>query len=341
VFKNVLFQVDDKDKKFDSKLYTVKWASAKLNERETKGTYSLMLSKNDTAVYTTVTPVFDEKGYTAAIATYNQNLKEQKDEKLIRDKKIGQQQQSLISSKNALQQTTEIATNVLANEMKSLRTFDITTFGAWNCDRPLPPLSRNFVITPKFVNSSSGKTIDYENAYIVDRNKNALFSYGESPSMLCNKRSDNVMWILTPDNKIGIITPETFEAAVNTSTAPKFNLTLLSSSEGIRQLKALVDGKKDDKETKKTETTDPTLNASELKATAYPNPTQGIVNVKLGQEGKIIYMLTDISGKVILKGEWNALENTIDLGSCVTGLYNLTLQSTGMKLTKTLKIIKE
>jgi len=340
VYKNVLYQVDESTKKFDPKLYSVKWKSAKLLDGETKGDYLLMLSKNDTSVTIPVIPVFDEKNYANAISVYDQNIKEQKKEKLDRDKLIDQNRQTMLSSKNSLLQTTDIVTNVLSTEMKSLRSFDITSFGTWNCDRPIPPINRDFTITPKFINSSTGEALAYENAYIVDLNKNALFSYAQSKTILCNKRSDNVMWILTPDNKIGIVNPQVFSDAVKESTSPQFSLNLLSSSEGINVLKSLTGGKN------KAQTDSISAIATKdqdtkLEAIAYPNPTRDFVNIKLTKAAEVTYSVFDINGKLVLTGHFSEAEYKINLSNQKSGIYNICLITTDTKKSKTLKVIKE
>ena len=223
VYKNVLFQVDETVKKFDAKLYTVKWTSAKLYQHATVGNYSLMLSKNDTSVFIPVIPVFDEKSYATAISVYNQNISKLVVEKQERDKQNNLKMLTALSSANALQQTNELVNTVLSSEMKALRTFELTSFGDWNCDRPVPPINRDFTITPRFLNNADGKSIKYENVYIVDKNKNALFTYNKSCPLLCNKKSNNILWIVTTDNKIGIVNSQTFLDAVSETTSPIFN----------------------------------------------------------------------------------------------------------------------
>lgn len=341
LYKNVLFQVAESDKNFDPKLYNVKWTNGKLFASETPGTYMLTLSKNDTSVSIAVNPVFDDKGYESAIAIYNKNIKQLKDEQQDRDNQLALQKQTMLSSQKNLQQTTDIATNILMSEIKALRTFDITTFGVWNCDKPVPPINRNFTLNPEFINNADGKELTYESAYIVDLNKNALFTYGPSKSILCNKKSDNIMWILTPDNQIGIINSDMFSNAINTTLSPKFKLNLLSSSEGVKELRSLV-GKESEGAGNSNEVDIKTKPADyNMSVVAYPNPTKDVINIKLQQSDEINYFLTDMNGKVIQRGQFNGTEYKIDLSNYISGTYNLTLLNSNQKLSKTIKILKQ
>ena len=341
VYKNVMFQVDETSKKFDAKLYSVKWEKAKLNQSEKQGTYSLMLSKNDTTVSIAVIPVFDEKSYATAISVYNQNISKLIVEKQERDKQNNLKIQTALSSKNALQQTNDLVNTVLSSEMTSLRTFELSSFGDWNCERPMPPINRNFTISPRFINSADGKSIKYENVYIVDKNKNALFTYNKSCPLLCNKKSKNVLWIVTPDNKIGIVNSQVFLDAISESTTPVFNLTLLDNSEGVNELKSIVTGKTEETDNLITPETTTETTSSTLNVTAYPNPTKDVVNIKLQQQEKVTYSVVDLSGKLILKGQFNDVQYKIDLSNCVSGVYNLSLFISDLKQTKNIKIVKE
>lgn len=72
----------------------------------------------------------------------------------------------------------------------------------------------------------------------------------------------------------------------------------------------------------------------------YPIPTSNIVHVELQQKSVLTYLLTDLSGKTILQGQFNELENKVDLSNINSGLYALTVYSTIDEQKETIKIIR-
>jgi len=56
----------------------------------------------------------------------------------------------------------------------------------------------------------------------------------------------------------------------------------------------------------------------------YPNPTSSSLTIETGQ-GKGIYQLQDVSGKIILQGSINAARYTLDISTLAKGIYVLTI----------------
>lgn len=315
LYNKVLFQVKESDKKFDPALYSVKWSNAKLVEsNRAENLYTLLLSKNDTTIKVPVIPVFDEKGYSSAIKIYNDKLAQMKSEKQFRDSTIGYQMQQNIFAKNGLQQTTEMVTSMIGYEMKSVRTWDISGgLGYWNCDRPKPPLKGKFNIKPAFTDLA-GKTLNAANIYIVDMSVNALFSYGTLEEIPYNKRSDNVLWILTKDNKLGVVDPNVFATETEKSSTPVFHVIPLSSNMGIRKLKKIIIGNTDEEANSSTDIKDPTDNKNitataagntstinSLTVNCFPNPftNKATLSFTLDEDNIAKIDIYDLSGKLI------------------------------------------
>lgn len=72
----------------------------------------------------------------------------------------------------------------------------------------------------------------------------------------------------------------------------------------------------------------------------YPIPTSNILHVELQQKSILTFLLTDLSGKTILQGQLNELENKIDLSNINSGLYALTVYSMTDEQKETIKIVK-
>jgi|GEM_PF-1081387 len=315
LYNKVLFQVKESDQKFDPALYSVKWSNAKLEEsNKAQNLYTLLLSKNDTTIKVPVTPVFDDKGYSSAINVYNDKLAKIKNEKHLHDSIVGEQRQENVYAKNGLQQTTEMVTSMIGSEMKSVRTWDISGgLGYWNCDRPRPPLKGKCTMKPEFADLS-GKPLNIESIYIVDMKVNALFSFGTLEEIPYNRRSDNVLWILTKDNKIGVIDPAVFAKETEKSSKPVFHVVPLSSSLGIRKLKKLVTGETDVEDNSTITSEQPTdeksttassssnaANINSLTINCYPNPCidKATFSFTLDEDNTARIDIYDLSGKLI------------------------------------------
>lgn len=93
---------------------------------------------------------------------------------------------------------------------KIVNRFRATSFGIWNCDRPLPPdiqlLSANFV-------TDKGQKIDKMTGYMVDKSLNTVnrFLATDEAYMSFNRNSEHLLWVVTPENKIAVFRSEDFK----------------------------------------------------------------------------------------------------------------------------------
>ncbi|MBI5541502.1 MAG: hypothetical protein HY951_15675 [Bacteroidia bacterium] len=227
-YSNVLFQVDDRGNKFDKMLYSVRWEQINLKPSRQKGLYNLYLSRKDTSVHLKVIPVFDNKNYQQAMNIYQ--------EEIIKNKTKNEQN---LRNKQALFNTQGIVNEMAGKKgflPSSIRSVSITTLGIFNCDYPLPSFPN--VITPQFVDNT-GKNIQYKMLYIADKSKNLLGTYAEGEKVKYKKGSENIMWILTWEGKIGIVEPLKFNEITSFGTT-QIELTLLEDAEGINKLYKLI-----------------------------------------------------------------------------------------------------
>jgi len=70
----------------------------------------------------------------------------------------------------------------------------------------------------------------------------------------------------------------------------------------------------------------------------YPNPASSSITIETGQ-GKGIYQLQDVSGKIILQGSINAARYTLDISILAKGIYVLSITNGDKQAHK--KIVKE
>lgn len=227
-YSNILFQVDDRGNKFDKMLYSVRWEQINLKPSSQKGLYNLYLTRKDTSVHLKVIPVFESKNYKQAINIYTEE---------INKNKVKNEQN--LRNKQALINTQGMVNEIIGKKgflPSSIRSVSITSLGIYNCDYPLPQFPNT--LTPQFVDNS-GKGIKYKMLYIADKSKNLLGAYAEGENVRYKKGSENIMWILTWDGKIGIVSPSIFSEICNIDE-PQIKLVLLEDAEGINQLYQLI-----------------------------------------------------------------------------------------------------
>jgi hypothetical protein len=71
---------------------------------------------------------------------------------------------------------------------------------------------------------------------------------------------------------------------------------------------------------------------SKTNINVYPNPSAGEFNVALATADKVSYIVTDNTGRIILEGTFEKLENVIDLSTEEQGVYFLRVEGSVIKL---------
>lgn len=234
-YKNVLFEVTEKNKDFDKGLATQEWSDIEL--KKTSNDYIMTLfgkQKFDLFVW----PVF---------AASDMEFAEQNFEELFAAYDAAHQ--SVLSSsrenmKEAYQQfkaTEDSVINVIntminqaawSSELSSKagtvkRVFEVDNFGFWNSDCP-QNLPKGQEVSPVFVNADEEKdTLTFENLYIAEYDKNAFYTYWgnwghkkfvdangkehkmfEGPAFTFDPKSETVLWAITNKGELAVIVPE-------------------------------------------------------------------------------------------------------------------------------------
>ena len=121
---------------------------------------------------------------------------------------------------------------------KVINRFRATSFGVWNCDRPVAPDS--YQVKGKF-KDQNGKVYNNHTGYLVDRSRNTVsqFYATKGTNMSFNANSENLLWIVTEDNKIAVFRPEDFKKLNKSKGDFTFNLTLvdkpIDNEEDVRE----------------------------------------------------------------------------------------------------------
>ncbi|MCB0519506.1 MAG: hypothetical protein KDD27_11225 [Saprospiraceae bacterium] len=202
----------------------------KLNERD----YVLTLEKGDNTISVTVNPVWSGNDYEKAMQDFNEEFAAWQQKTGEREARLAAKKQALLQNIDQLKKEAQAAfqTSIAALKAKGLdyaateeiikkkvvNRFRATGFGIWNCDRPLPPEQLVLAVTFK---DSQGKTFENTTGYLVDKSRNTVYRFlaTRDTPLSFNKNSENLLWLVTDENKLAVFRPEQFKSVAKGETA--------------------------------------------------------------------------------------------------------------------------
>ena len=189
-------------------------------------TYELTLEKEGQSLTVEVNPVFSGSDYEKAMSDFNRDFARW-------EQQIAQREAALKDQKEAIRQKFEEERRMLKREYeeriaamkdaglhhaatqemikrKVVNRFAASGFGVWNCDRPLPPYI--LALNASF-KDESGHSYKNKTAYLVDKSRNTVYQFLAEDGARINFdiNSQNIIWLVTDDNKIAVIRPEDFK----------------------------------------------------------------------------------------------------------------------------------
>ncbi len=256
LYKNTLWQVAPGQSDFNEEVVSqINWEDAKIKQLNNRD-YELTLIHPNQQLTVTVNPVLSGSDYTAAIASFNEQMQSYEQQLAQREAQLAEQKQELAKRIRAERELAEksyeeklayfeaqgndaAATDLMITN-RVLNSFEVSSFGIWNCDRPLPPFIYN--IKGEFVENTSKKQIKHNTVYLADKNQNTVhrFYASEKADVLFDSRSDNLLWMVTEDNKIAMYTPEQFKEIQSQTKEHTFVMDMvdqpITSEEDLRKL---------------------------------------------------------------------------------------------------------
>lgn len=270
-FRDVFFEIDDAS--FDTALFDVLWDSAALS-RKARGSYNVSLFLTEDEKVLEAVPVVETANYDSVVAVYEAKMdayeaiqQEQREQQLqeARARVVALEKQRIAARKELLQQykQRDIEERQRRRELKSIqqkqdsiqrayqalvgqeaygytvrRDYQVTTFGIWNCDRPLPePKGALFALHFK---DEQGAVVE-RNAMLqhADLRKNALFTYVESTSQIKAWPSgEHVLWFVVDKERLAWVTPEAFESAA--AREQPFTVQMEPHEQAVARLRELM-----------------------------------------------------------------------------------------------------
>lgn len=221
-----IWYVSSQNTNFDPRIFEVDWEDyrfERLNDHE----YRVIFSKGETQQSILVHPVLTGEAFAKAMETYeaefaNYQQKLQEREKALSDRadaledELFEQKQT---ARNAYQtgiqeliaENPELERSADFIHKKVRNRFVADGFGIWNCDRLVPPLMQE--ITANFIDQN-GASIENRTAYLVDKTRNTVhrFLAQDGARIRYNAYSENLLWVVTEDNRLAVCDPAIFRA---------------------------------------------------------------------------------------------------------------------------------
>ncbi|MBI1225496.1 MAG: hypothetical protein GC192_09705 [Bacteroidetes bacterium] len=215
----------------------------KINERA----YELELEKGGQSTKVLVTPVLSGSDYDKALAEFNQDYDNWKRQTEVREAKLATQRAAIAKRFEEEKKLATLKFEERINELRSqglnyaanneiikkkvVNRFTASEFGIWNCDRPLPPEMLQLAASFK---DSQGKPLTNRTAYLVDKSRNTVYQFlaDKDTELRFNKNSENLLWLITDENKIAVFRPEQFKAIA--SDKSKFEFVMESVEKEIK-----------------------------------------------------------------------------------------------------------
>jgi hypothetical protein len=257
-FKNIIFEVGDENKNYNTKLADVTWSSADISEGSQKGkNYVLTLKLKDRVEKLIVYPTlsgndFDNasKVYETKFADYKTLLaKRLNDERKIKED-FEKKQADYVAEQKKLtddllkerikirqQQEEQLANqfNGLSNQNKVTRIFQVSNFGMYNADCP-NSLPKGQSIKPTyFVNNTPIGNVMF--TFLVCKNKNLVYNINPSDNINFNP-SENYSLCVIANGKTFVCNPTTF-AANTINNQSKITLTEVIANDVVDLKNAL------------------------------------------------------------------------------------------------------
>ncbi len=226
-YESTLWQFSPQNEGIDEKkIASVTWDDMKLRWLDGRD-YELTLFNKKESVKIIVNPVLSGGEYEAAIEEYNDAFASYQKEIQAREEQLATEKENLRRKierdKQAAQQAYQekltlyrekgldyLATNEMIKQ-KVVNKFRATSFGIWNCDKPAPPYIAK--LKGSFIDQNKAK-LQHQTAFIVDNSRNTVskFYAHDGCEVQFSKNADNLLWMVTEDNKLAVYRPEDFKS---------------------------------------------------------------------------------------------------------------------------------
>ncbi len=219
---------------YDERDFQIVWENVRLKKLNNRD-YELTATKGNRTLKLIVNPVLTGTQYQRAMAQYERDQANWKQQMEAREAQLKDQKEALQADieqqKAAARQEFEKKMNELGldaddlvTKKKVINRFAVDELGLWSCDRIIAKAEQQ--LTGQLEDQFGDK---YENqvAYLVDKKHNTIYRYyvTDNNPVRFDENSDNLLWVVTDDNKIAVLKPTDFKkASQKQSKTVKLNL---------------------------------------------------------------------------------------------------------------------
>lgn len=254
LYAGTIWQVSSNNPEYDKNAFKVEWEGMRLKKLNARD-YELTLYHGDNSLTLRVNPVLTGDNYQQALDLYEEQYAAYQEAMETRATQLEARRNAVIArmevEKAEAQQAFNERLETLRDQgLKHLATqeimkrkvvnrFKATSFGIWNCDRPVPP--EEYQLDGRFKNKE-GKEYRNRTGYLVDKSKNTVhqFLVEKGAKMHFNANSENLLWLITEENKIAVFTPTDFKRINRKKGDYTFELTVIdqeiNSEADIREI---------------------------------------------------------------------------------------------------------
>ncbi|MBI3509489.1 MAG: hypothetical protein HY064_02425 [Bacteroidetes bacterium] len=224
-FKGMRFEVDTAKTPYKRSDKNIDWEDVSI-KRGASSSYLVTFTKGETTRSYETYVVVSEKDFAGAkemydkrYAQYEAALKVKQD----RENKLQQQHENSLMTADA--RRIFVNDSVMACAMRMwranvgdekenmvMREFVIRDFGIWNSDCPAS-LPQGPAMIVKFTDEKTGKELTLNHIFLVEKGKNAIFTYYASDFVRFqfNPDAENLGWAVTSDGKLAVVKSDAFK----------------------------------------------------------------------------------------------------------------------------------
>lgn len=232
-YKGTLWQIAP-NTAYDERELQTTWESFRLRKLNNIN-YELICTRGSKTLKLIVNPVLTGTEYQRAMAKYERDHAEWQKQMQAREAQLKGQKEALQADieqqKTTARQNFEknlanlgLDTDDIVTKKKVINRFAVDELGLWSCDRIISKAEQK--LTGK-LQDQFGQKYDQHVAYLVDKKHNTVYRYyvTEENPVRFDDDSENLLWVVTNDNKVAILKPTDFKkVSQKQSKTVKLNL---------------------------------------------------------------------------------------------------------------------
>jgi hypothetical protein len=229
-YSNTVFEIDETYKPLNPAQAKIDWSNVSLEKAQKPLYYFVTFSKDSLKCKYLVHPVLSGNSYRAELSNYEKKFQIYQQELAKRKQQELQLSQKLISPKT--DKTRESVSylkdtalyGIWSTEEQVTRSFEVSNFGYWNCDKPY--YYNRIIKKPSFKINN----IQYINeVYLADYTHNMLQSIFPGQDIKYDDKAKNLLIMVTGKNKIAVFTSKDFSEIHSVSGKYVFQMQLLKT----------------------------------------------------------------------------------------------------------------